>query len=135
MKAEDYQGDDPDVEKVSAGPLRLLLHWAGSAIRQHRSSSSIPRPYVQPRHCRIVGPDDTCWCHDCIQSGIRRHHDGHSRLGLYSIQRVNQWRVISEHLPVPRCGHVGLFGHQGQFVPVLPSDSKRDGSEVVRLWS
>ena len=88
MKAEDYQGDDPDVEKVSAGPLRLLLHWAGSAIRQRRSSSEVSRAFRQPRNWRILGSDTACNNCDCFPLQVRRRIDYDLGLGVYSSSRV-----------------------------------------------
>ena len=81
------QGDDDQVE-VSGHPLRGLLHWVASAIRQHRSSSAVSRAFRQPRNWRILGSDTACNNCACFPLQVRRRIDYDLGLGVHSASRV-----------------------------------------------
>ena len=89
MKAD--LGEDDQVE-VSGHPLRGLLHWVASAIRQHRNSSEVSRAFRQPRNWRILGSDTACNNCACFPLQVRRRVDYDLGLGVHSASRVGEQR-------------------------------------------
>lgn len=78
------QGDDPDVAKVRANPLRALLHRVGMYSRG-TSSGKQSAPFTQLQHCRVVEFAEACNNCTCVPLGIRRRKHEHEGLGVCQI--------------------------------------------------